>query len=90
MGEKKKAPLSLLAFPGDCQAQGLCSRLHPHLHIQVSSGIQQHLNHRLVPTDAGIHQGGHALRWVRNQRMEKVYKKVAVSVDNNKWKILLA
>ena len=85
---REKAPLSLLAFPGDCQAQGPCSPLYPHLHIQVSSGIQQHLNHRLVPTDTGVHQGGHALRWVKNQRTEKVYK-VAVSLDNNKRKILL-
>lgn len=84
----KKPPSLCSPSLGDCQAEGPCSPLHPHLHIQVSSGIQQHLNHRLVPTDAGVHQGGHALRWVKNQRMKKVYK-VTVSLDDNKRTILL-
>lgn len=46
-------------------AGSACSPLHPHLHVQVSSGIQQHLHHRLVPADTGVHQGGHALRWLK-------------------------
>lgn len=78
----EKAP-SLLAFPWGLPGRGALRPLRPHLHIQVSSGIQQHLNHRLVPTDAGVHQGGHALRWVRNQRTDKVYQ-AAVSLDNRR------
>lgn len=52
-------------WEGKVWAGRACSPPHPHLHIQVSSGIQQHLHHRLVPTDAGVHQGGHALRWLK-------------------------
>lgn len=74
------------SFPtsGDGQAEGLCRALPPHLDIQISSGIQQHLNHSLVPTDAGVHQGGHALQRVKNQRMERVY---TVALSLNKWKL---
>lgn len=68
---EKKPPSLCSSSPGDCQAKGPCSPLHPHLHIQVSSGIQQHLNHRLVPTDAGVHQRGHALRWVKTRERRR-------------------
>lgn len=67
---------------GDWEGKGwagrACSPPHPHLHIQVSSGIQQHLHHCLVPTDAGVHQGGHALRWLKT-RDGDVYKVAVIS-----------
>lgn len=58
----KSPPLFARLPLGTARQRGPAARCTPHLHIQVSSGIQQHLNHCLVPTDAGVHQGGHALR----------------------------
>lgn len=84
----KSPPLFARLPLGTARQRGPAARCTPHLHIQVSSGIQQHLNHCLVPTDAGVHQGGHALRWVKNQRMKKVYQ-VTVSLDENKRTISL-
>lgn len=32
------------------------------LAVDVGSGVQEHLDHGLVPADTGVHKGGHALQ----------------------------
>lgn len=39
-----------------------CPPINTDLTVDVCSSVQQHLHHGLVPTDACIHERGHALK----------------------------